>query len=173
MQTILTVFHLFFALGVVGLVLMQHGKGADAGAAFGSGASGTVFGAQGAANFLSRTTAILATLFFVTSIALGYYSMQRQGSTDIMEKMVTQPKPVGKPQVPPLGDSDIPQIKLEPADEPPSPPPVKQEQVTATQGPEATTFQAMDESKAPATQPPAPTEPQQAAKESKDQGSKE
>mgnify|MGYP003572980289 CR=1 FL=1 len=70
MQTILTILHLFLALGLIGMVLMQHGKGADAGAAFGSGASGTVFGAQGAANFLSRSTAVLATLFFVTSLAL-------------------------------------------------------------------------------------------------------
>ena len=76
MQTILVVLHLFLSLGLVGLVLMQHGRGADAGAAFGSGASGTVFGASGAANFLSRATAAIATLFFVTSLALGYFSMQ-------------------------------------------------------------------------------------------------
>ncbi len=84
MQIILTVVHLFLALGIIGLVLMQHGKGADAGAAFGSGASGTVFGAQGASNFLSRTTAILAALFFVTSIALGYFAMKQDGGRDIM-----------------------------------------------------------------------------------------
>ena len=76
MQTVLVVVHLFLALGVIGLVLMQHGKGADAGAAFGSGSSGTVFGAQGSANFLSRATAILATLFFVTSLGLAWFAMQ-------------------------------------------------------------------------------------------------
>ncbi len=67
MQTILIVVHLFIALGLIGLVLIQHGKGADAGAAFGSGASATVFGASGSANFLSRTTGILAAAFFITS----------------------------------------------------------------------------------------------------------
>ncbi len=64
MQTILVVFHLFLAIGLIGLVLMQHGKGADAGAAFGSGASATVFGAQGSASFLSRATALLARAVF-------------------------------------------------------------------------------------------------------------
>ncbi|MEW8621087.1 MAG: preprotein translocase subunit SecG, partial [Candidatus Thiodiazotropha endolucinida] len=58
MQTILTVFHIFLAVGLVGLILIQHGKGADMGAAFGSGASGTVFGAKGSASFLTRTTAL-------------------------------------------------------------------------------------------------------------------
>ena len=76
MHTILIVVHLFLALGLIGLVLIQHGKGADAGAAFGSGASGTVFGATGAANFLSRATAVLATLFFITSLTLAWYAMQ-------------------------------------------------------------------------------------------------
>jgi preprotein translocase subunit SecG len=71
MQTILVVLHLFLAIGIVTLVLLQHGKGADAGAAFGSGASATVFGAQGSANFLSRSTAILATLFFSDQPASG------------------------------------------------------------------------------------------------------
>jgi len=64
MQTILTVFHLFLAIGLIGLILIQHGRGADAGAAFGSGASATVFGARGSGSFLSRTTAILAIAFF-------------------------------------------------------------------------------------------------------------
>lgn len=72
MMTVLLIFHVMIALGLIGFVLMQHGKGADAGAAFGSGSSATVFGARGAANFLSRTTAILAALFFVTSLAMAY-----------------------------------------------------------------------------------------------------
>jgi preprotein translocase subunit SecG len=76
MQTILTVVHLFLALGLVGLVLIQHGKGADMGAAFGSGASATVFGARGSGNFLSRSTAVIATLFFLTSMALAYFAAQ-------------------------------------------------------------------------------------------------
>ena len=85
MQTILVILHLFLALGLIGLVLMQHGKGADAGAAFGSGASGTVFGASGAANFLSRATAFLATLFFVTSLTLAWYAMQTTEQTGLMD----------------------------------------------------------------------------------------
>jgi len=68
---VLTV-HVLVGLGVIGLVLLQHGKGADAGAAFGSGASGSLFGASGSANFMSRTTAVLATVFFITSLSLAY-----------------------------------------------------------------------------------------------------
>ena len=71
-KTLIIVVQLLSALGVIGLVLLQHGKGADMGAAFGSGASGSLFGATGSANFLSRTTAILATIFFVTTLALTY-----------------------------------------------------------------------------------------------------
>lgn len=70
--SIVLVVHVLVGLGIIGLVLMQHGKGADAGAAFGSGASGSVFGASGSANFLSRTTAVLAAVFFVTSLGLSY-----------------------------------------------------------------------------------------------------
>ncbi len=70
-SVVLTV-HVLAGLGVVGLVLMQHGKGADMGAAFGSGASGSLFGSSGSANFLSRLTAVLAGVFFVTSLGLSY-----------------------------------------------------------------------------------------------------
>ena len=69
------------ALGMIGLILMQHGKGADMGAAFGSGSSGSLFGASGSANFLSRTTAGLATVFFVTTLALAYFGNVRPAST--------------------------------------------------------------------------------------------
>lgn len=72
LSNILLVFHVLIAVSVIGLILLQQGKGADAGAAFGSGASGTVFGSQGSSNFLSRTTGILATLFFATSLGLAY-----------------------------------------------------------------------------------------------------
>lgn len=72
MYTVLVVIQVLVAIALIGLVLIQHGKGADAGAAFGSGASGTVFGAKGSANFLSRSTAILALLFFVTSLGLAW-----------------------------------------------------------------------------------------------------
>ena len=66
------VFHVLVALGIVGLVLLQHGKGADMGSGFGGGASSSLFGATGSANFLSRMTAVLATLFFITSLGLAY-----------------------------------------------------------------------------------------------------
>lgn len=72
MYTILVVLHVLVSIALIGLVLIQHGKGADAGAAFGSGASGTVFGARGSANFLTRVTAWLAAGFFVLSLALAY-----------------------------------------------------------------------------------------------------
>ena len=68
--SIILLVHILSALGIIGLVLVQHGKGADMGAAFGSGASGSLFGATGSANFLSRTTAILAAVFFLTSLSL-------------------------------------------------------------------------------------------------------
>lgn len=72
--------HILVGVAIIGLVLMQHGKGADMGAAFGSGASGSLFGATGSANFLSRTTAILATIFFLTSLTLAYLAGHRQPS---------------------------------------------------------------------------------------------
>ncbi len=75
-------------LAVIGLVLIQHGKGADAGAAFGSGSSGTVFGAQGSASFLSRTTGVLAAVFFSTSLALAVLSGNVGNDADIMDTPV-------------------------------------------------------------------------------------
>lgn len=77
MQSIALVIHVLLAIGVIGLVLIQHGKGADAGAAFGSGASATVFGARGSASFLTRATTVLAGLFFVTSLVLFYLAAHR------------------------------------------------------------------------------------------------
>ncbi len=85
MQTILVAVHLLLAIALIGLVLIQHGKGADAGAAFGSGASSTVFGSQGSGSFLTRTTAVLATLFFITSLALAYFAMQRAEPPSLMD----------------------------------------------------------------------------------------
>lgn len=91
MQTILTVVHLLLAIGIVTLVLLQHGKGADAGAAFGGGASSTVFGAQGSASFLSRGTAVLAALFFVTSMSLAYFASQVEPQKGLMDRVEVQP----------------------------------------------------------------------------------
>jgi preprotein translocase subunit SecG len=72
--TIVLAVQILAALGMIGLILLQHGKGADMGAAFGSGASGSLFGASGSANFLSRTTAVLAAVFFICTLALAYFS---------------------------------------------------------------------------------------------------
>ena len=69
------------ALGMIGLILVQHGKGADMGAAFGSGSSGSLFGASGSANFLSRTTGVLASVFFVATLALAYFGNARPASS--------------------------------------------------------------------------------------------
>jgi preprotein translocase subunit SecG len=87
---IIIVIHILLGIGIIGLVLMQQGKGADAGAAFGSGASGSVFGAQGSASFLSRSTAIFATLFFITSLGLAFLSGYQTKKTDIMDAPVVE-----------------------------------------------------------------------------------
>jgi preprotein translocase subunit SecG len=110
MQTILVVFHLFVAVGLVGLVLIQHGKGADAGAAFGSGASGTVFGARGSGSFLTRATAILAVLFFLTSLTLAWYAMQTTDSPGLMEQAAESE---AAEEVPPAPVSEVPEVITE------------------------------------------------------------
>ncbi|HYW04086.1 MAG TPA: preprotein translocase subunit SecG [Gammaproteobacteria bacterium] len=96
----LLIVHVLLSVSLITLVLLQHGQGADAGAAFGSGASATVFGSRGSANFLSRTSALLATLFFATSLALAYlYSNPQQ------PKSVTQQAPPVTQEAPPAGSS--------------------------------------------------------------------
>ncbi len=87
-QTVVLVTHVLIAVLIVGLVLLQRGKGAEAGAAFGAGASGTVFGARGSANFLSRSTAVLATMFFLSSLTLAFFSGQRSEPASLMEQVV-------------------------------------------------------------------------------------
>jgi preprotein translocase subunit SecG len=88
MLTLVLVVQILTALGMIGLILLQHGKGADMGAAFGSGASGSLFGATGSANFLSRTTAILAAVFFACTLALAYFShsVRPAGSSSVLER---------------------------------------------------------------------------------------
>jgi preprotein translocase subunit SecG len=94
MSIILHVVHVLTALALVVLILMQQGQGASAGASFGAGASQTVFGGQGSGNFLTRTTAILATVFFVTSLALAWQARQgSQGQDDLLPALETQPAP--------------------------------------------------------------------------------
>ena len=112
-HTLVLVAHVVIAVALIGLVLIQQGKGADAGAAFGSGASATMFGAQGSASFLSRTTAILATAFFLTSLTLAYVATQTSAPTSVMDQ-VAPPAPI-MPAVPaapvaPPQPADVPQL---------------------------------------------------------------
>ncbi|MDP4027508.1 MAG: preprotein translocase subunit SecG [Gallionella sp.] len=96
METLVWVVHVLTAVVLVGLVLMQHGKGADMGAAFGTGSAGSLFGSSGSANFLSRSTAVAATLFFVTSLSLTYiysHPAQLQGVMDKVEPAAIQATP--------------------------------------------------------------------------------
>jgi preprotein translocase subunit SecG len=95
--SLLLTVHILVALGIIGLVLMQHGKGADMGAAFGSGASGSLFGATGSANFLSRTTGVLAAVFFVTSLSLAYVASSKPKTTGSVMQETVQSQPVSKP----------------------------------------------------------------------------
>ena len=82
LMTVVLLLQVASALAMIGLVLVQHGKGADMGASFGSGASGSLFGATGSSNFLSRSTAIAATLFFASTLALAYFGNHRAGATE-------------------------------------------------------------------------------------------
>ena len=125
LQTIATVSHVFLAAAIIALVLLQRGKGADAGAAFGAGASGTVFGSRGTTSFLSRTTAILATMFFLTSLGLAYLAGQRTEPESILERVpVTAPAPEQAPSVIPTEEAeDLPALPAtQDAAEEPEPP---------------------------------------------------
>jgi preprotein translocase subunit SecG len=106
----------------VGVVLLQRGKGADAGTGFGAGASGTVFGARGSASFFSRATAVLATLFFATSLTLAWFATRQSGSDSLLEGSVlqgagatdgvgeaVQPSPDEPPEIAPEISPDLPQ----------------------------------------------------------------
>jgi preprotein translocase subunit SecG len=111
--TIILTVQMLSALAMIGLILVQHGKGADMGAAFGSGGSGSLFGASGSANFLSRTTAVLATVFFVCTLALAYFGNLRPASTgSVLEgAAVVAPTPAQEapvPAAPATGAAQIP-----------------------------------------------------------------
>lgn len=103
--TVVLVAHVLIAVGIVGLVLIQHGKGADAGAAFGGGASGTVFGSSGSGNFLSRSTAILATLFFCTSIGLAFLAGSPTSGGNVLDEIV--PEGIEAPAADPFDDVPV------------------------------------------------------------------
>ncbi len=95
--SIILLVRILSARGSIGLVLVQHGKGADMGAAFGSGASGSLFGATGSANFLSRTTAVLAVVFFVTSLSLAYLASSKPKTSGSVMQDAVQSQPVSVP----------------------------------------------------------------------------
>ena len=107
METLILVIHVLAALAIVGLVLLQHGKGADVGAAFGSGASGSLFGSAGSSNFLSRTTAIVAVVFFLTSLGLTYLSGRKTERTGVMATPPAQEQSLPG-QIPPTAGQAAP-----------------------------------------------------------------
>ena len=121
METVILVVHVVAAIGICGLVLLQHGKGADVGAAFGSGSAGSVFGSAGSANFLSRATAILALVFFLTSLGLTYFSSRQSDTRGVMgNHPVTQQKstvqtPLDVPGQTPPGRSEAQPLPAAPA----------------------------------------------------------
>lgn len=125
MHTIVLILHILIAFALIGLILIQQGKGADAGSGFGAGSSGTVFGARGSASFLSRMTAALAAVFFVTSMVLGYFATQPQGPTSVIQngppapvsqqsapkqQKVTPPVKPAAPAQPAQAPSDVPKV---------------------------------------------------------------
>ncbi len=116
MHTILLLLHVIVAISLIALVLLQQGKGAEAGAAFGGGASSTMFGSRGSASFLTRVTAGLATAFFLTSLFLAYFATQVSESKSVLEGVQPAPpvqtqqeEPVPE-QEQPQGPADIPDI---------------------------------------------------------------
>lgn len=139
-QTAVLIAHTIIALLIIVLVLLQRGKGADAGAAFGAGASGTVFGARGSSNFFSRATAVMATVFFVSSLALAYMSSERANSVEslledappvapIEESMPADELPAVEEALPELADEateampdaiedELPELEPAPLEEP-------------------------------------------------------
>ena len=116
--TVILTVHVLVAMSIIFLVLLQHGKGADMGAAFGSGSSGSLFGATGSANFLSRTTAVLAAVFFLTSLTLAYMATHRpQTAGGSVMQGASAPSPAAAPR--PAGDvpqpADVPKSAKLPA----------------------------------------------------------
>ncbi len=109
LYNIILVIHVLIASALIALVLVQQGKGADAGAAFGSGASGTVFGSQGSASFLTRTTAVLATLFFITSLTLFTLAANRSKQESIVDIHTSQTSGIKQP-APKPADVGVPQV---------------------------------------------------------------
>jgi len=113
LNTLFTVLHVLLAAGIVGLVLLQRGKGAEAGAGFGAGASGTVFGARGSASFLSRTTAALALLFFVSSLTLAFLGGRHTAPSSVVDRLAP---PASSPAA--TKDDVLSEVPSAPAEQP-------------------------------------------------------
>ena len=118
MSVALVVLHVVVCVFLIAVVLLQRGKGADAGAGFGSGASGTVFGARGSATFFSKLTAVLATLFFLTSMSLAWFATRPRddGPKSIVDTVVTEPAPASD-----VDAGAVPALPESPPAEPPQP----------------------------------------------------
>jgi len=119
-EVILLVIHVIIATAIIALVLLQHGKGADMGASFGSGSSGSLFGASGSANFLSRTTAVLATVFFASSLILTYVYAHKSAPKGVLDSVL---KSAPATIIPTAGDTkDVPGgVPAVPAGQPAAP----------------------------------------------------
>ncbi len=113
MQTVIIVIHVIVAIAIIGLVLLQQGKGADAGASFGAGASQTVFGSSGSGNFLVQTTTVLATIFFITSLSLAIFAKNQSGVSATTGLPVVNPDILEETTA--ANQSDIPQLEEVPA----------------------------------------------------------
>ena len=118
---VMVVAHVLVALSIIGLVLLQHGKGADMGSGFGGGASGSLFGATGSANFLSRITAVLATIFFVLSLALAYVATKQRPveGGGVMDRVREQPAKQEKQEKKPAAEETKPKPPAQPGKEVP------------------------------------------------------
>ena len=121
LQTIVLIAHVGVALMIIGLVLLQRGKGADAGTGFGAGASGTVFGARGSATFFSRATGVLATLFFVTSLTLAYLATQRTAPASLIQGAPAQQSAPQTTAPPPAAETPAADDELPPIEPPQTP----------------------------------------------------
>ena len=150
------IFYVLIAIAMTVLILLQRGAGADAGSGFGGGASATVFGARGSANFLSRSTAVLAGLFFLLSLGMGMYLVPRGADVraaddlGVMAGVATPAKPAPAATTAPVGEVPQPTTPAVPAEKPAPTPAAKSDKVTA-----------------PATDKPVPSKPAQGGKDGK------
>lgn len=119
MESLVILVHVLVAIGITGLVLIQHGKGADMGASFGSGASGTIFGSVGSGNALTKSTAWLATVFFITSLVLALYAKQQSDQTIVDDGLIQNTDVLN--EVPALVEEDVPAVQSAASDVPQTP----------------------------------------------------